>query len=263
LTSATSSFVDQTIATANGNVHLLHGGTGEPLVILHHDIGNSGWLPAYERLAQEFSVYVPDLPGFGDSDRPDWARHPRDLAILTNLLLDELNIDRVVLLGLGFGGWVAAEMATLNQRRFQRLVLVGAAGIQPREGQILDQIMVATLDYVRSGFRNAEAFEAQFGAEPSPGATLLFELNREMIARVTWKPYMFSDALSKLLPRVRIPTLIVWGEQDAVVPLECGQQYTDAFWDARLVVMPETGHFVDMERPDELARLIVEHVKGR
>ena len=71
-------------------MRFLKGGTGPAIVTLHHSTGSIGWLPLHERLAERFTVYVPDLPGYGQSERPDWARDPRDLAILTNHALGRL-----------------------------------------------------------------------------------------------------------------------------------------------------------------------------
>ena len=86
-----------------GALHYLMKGSGPPLVILHHSIGNHGWLPLYERLSERYTVYVPDIPGFGKSERPDWARNVRDLAVQLHLMLDGLGLDRVTLMGFGFG----------------------------------------------------------------------------------------------------------------------------------------------------------------
>ena len=100
-------------------------GSGTPLVVLHHSFGSHGWLPLYDRLAERHEVYFPDLPGFGESSRPDWARDPRDLASMMGLMLDRLGLERLTLVGMGFGGWLAAEMAIMNQGRLDQLVLVG------------------------------------------------------------------------------------------------------------------------------------------
>src|SRR5438132_1689997 len=115
-------------------IRVLEGGAGRPLVMLHHSTGNVGWAPVHAQLAESFRVLAVDMPGFGQSDRPDWAREPRDLAILLNRLLDKLELAEITLVGAGFGGWVAAEMATMTECRLSRLVLIGAAGLQPREG---------------------------------------------------------------------------------------------------------------------------------
>src|SRR6266576_762736 len=75
----------------------------------------------------------------------------------------DLGIERASLVGLGFGGWVAAEMAALAPRDFHRLVLVGAMGIKPPEGDILDQAIVSYIDYACAGFHDQEAFARVFG----------------------------------------------------------------------------------------------------
>jgi pimeloyl-ACP methyl ester carboxylesterase len=250
---------DSEIELATGRLRLLTSGEGPPLVILHHDIGNPGWLPLYEALAAHFHVYVPDLPGYGQSERPAWARHPRDLAIILQQLLNHLNLGRVTLVGLGFGGWLAAEMATMDQRNLSSLVLVAPFGIKPQEGEFADQIMMSHTDYVQLGFRNDEEFTRQFGAEPAADVSLGWDLNKEMTARIAWKPYMFSHQLPRLLKGVETPALVVWGRDDRIAPVECGEMYAAALPNARLEVLEETGHFAEMERPNQLAELITKH----
>ena len=244
------------IEVCGGNVSYLQKGTGDPLVVLHHSISNHGWLPLYERLAERFSVHVPDLPGWGESDRPDWARNVRDLAILVELWMESLGLDRVTLVGCGFGGWVAAELATMNQRRLADLVLVGATGIRPREGEIVDQLVVDYIDYVRSGFHDEAEFDRYFGDDPPRETRMLLYGGREMTMRVTWKPWMFNDALPVLLRGVNTPTLAVWGAHDTIVPLDCGRQFAETAPNATLHVVEGGGHFLDFERPDALAELI-------
>lgn len=129
VTTGSATQIDESITVAGGAVLYLRKGGGPPLVVLHHSIVSVGWLPPCEQLAQRFTVYVPNLPGFGRSELPGWARNVRDIAILTQLTLDGLVLDRVTLMGFGFGCWVAAEMVTISQRPFGWLLLNGAAGI--------------------------------------------------------------------------------------------------------------------------------------
>jgi pimeloyl-ACP methyl ester carboxylesterase len=260
-TSATQQ--DRTVAVCGLNQYVRVAGTGAPIVVVHHDIGNPGWLPFHDLLARQGTLYVPDLPGYGQSERPAWARHPRDLAVMLQLLLDKLEIERATLVGLGFGGWIAAEMATMSQRRFPRLVLVGAMGIKPAEGEILDQIMVSVDEYVRRGFADTAAFERQFGSELTQEQIHAWDAAREMTARIAWKPYMFSHQLPHLISGVTTPTLVVWGRQDGVVPLVCGEAYARAMPHARLEVLDGCGHFVEMEQPEALAELIARHMESR
>src|SRR5439155_1093316 len=112
-------------------------GSGPTTLVLHHSTGPL-WTDFYTALAGSFSIVAPDMPGYAMSERPDWARHPRDEAILVSQLIDELGLDRINLVGLGFGGWVAAELATMRGRQLTSLTLVGAAGLKPREGEIFD-----------------------------------------------------------------------------------------------------------------------------
>lgn len=250
---------ERTVTVGGGDVLVRRAGSGDPLVVLHHDIGVHAWTPCFDRLAERFTVYVPDLPGWGASDRPEWARNVRDIAVLAGALLDALDLDRPSILGLGFGGYVAAELATVAQARINRLTLVGAMGVKPDEGEIADQFLVNHQDYVRLGFASDEAFEAHFGAEVELEQLLAWDLNREMTTRVTWKPYMHNAALPHLLPTVATPTLLVWGSGDRIVPLEAGRMYADYLPSARLEVIDGAGHLVELERPDELAQLVVAH----
>jgi pimeloyl-ACP methyl ester carboxylesterase len=244
---------ESAVEVAGGQVELLTGGSGQPLVVLHHDIGNSGWLPFYDALARQFSVYVPSHPGYGKSERLDWMRSVRDLAIVHQWLVKDLKLDKPCLVGLGFGGWLAAEMASMSPSQYRRLVLVGAMGIKPTEGEIVDQFLLYTTDYIQSGFFDAAAYEAQFGNEPDIDQLVAWEIHREMTTRIAWKPYMFNPGLPHLLGGVETPTLVVWGKHDRIVPLNCGEQYVKALPNARLTVLDECGHFADMEKAEELA----------
>jgi pimeloyl-ACP methyl ester carboxylesterase len=251
-----STCTDQLVEVAGTQLHLSRGGTGDPLLVLHHDIGNPGWLPFHQRLSRHFDVVAPSHPGFDRSARPEWMRSVRDVAIVYQWLLSDLKLDGVTVVGLGFGGWIAAEMATMAPRAFKRLILVGAMGIQPEDGEILDQALVNYIDYARAGFHDQAAFDRVYGSEPSTDQLETWDRNREMSFRIAWKPYMFSQTLPHLLGGVTTPVLVVWGAEDRIVPRSCGERYARSLPNARLEIVPGAGHCVEMERPDELADLI-------
>src|SRR5439155_577187 len=103
----------------------------------------------------------------------------RDVAVVYQWLLGERELTRdLTLVGLGFGGWIAAEMATMAPRGFKRLVLVGAMGIKPERGEIADQALLSYIDYVRRGFADQRAFDRLFGAEPTTAQLEQWDLNR-------------------------------------------------------------------------------------
>ena len=255
-----SAYTEHEVTAAGHPLRLRRGGTGDPMLVLHHDIGNPGWLPFHQQLAERFDVLVPTHPGYDQSARPGWLRSVRDIAVLYQSLLAELGLSNVTLVGLGLGGWIAAEMATMAPRDFRSLILVGAMGVQPVEGEILDQSLVNYIEYARAGFHTQAAFDSIYGAVPSTDQLEVWDINREMTFRIAWKPYLYSQTLPHLLGGVRAPALVVWGEQDRIVPSSCGQQYVQALPQARLELIPECGHCVEMERPDALAQLIEQFV---
>jgi pimeloyl-ACP methyl ester carboxylesterase len=250
-------------AVAGTTVRCLEEGSGHPVVMFHHSFGNPGWMPVHEQLAAGHHLMAPDLPGFGASERPDWARHPRDLALLMAWWLRVRGVGPVAAVGCGFGGWVAAELATMDPGAFSHLVLVGAAGLLPETGRILDQVLISHSEYVRAAFSHGDAYEAIYTAGLPDELLLQWDRNREMTVRVAWKPYMYNRRLVPLLPLVAVPTLVVWGANDQVVPLECGERYAHLLPDARLEIIPDCGHAVDLERPEALAGLVREHQSAR
>jgi pimeloyl-ACP methyl ester carboxylesterase len=247
---------DDAVEVAGLGVRYLRGGGGPPAVVLHHSTGSPGWSGFHDALAGGFDVVAPDMPGYGQSARPEWAREPRDLAILLNLWCDRMGLDRIVLVGFGMGGFVAAEMATMHQGRLSHLVLVGAPGIQPTEGEIADQMMVDFHEYVAAGFARPGGFEQVFGDSNGASFKELWDFSREMTARLTWKPYMFNRRLPGLLKGVTTPALVVMGSEDAIVPRSVADQYVAAMPNARLEVIPGAGHLVEYEEPERLLSAI-------
>ena len=255
---AMATWTNEAITVAGVDLSLRKVGRGAPLLILPHDIGARERLPFHEALAERFTVLAPSHPGYDRSARPAWLRSVHDVAVMYQWLLAERALTGVTLVGLGFGGWIAAEMATMAPRDFPRLVLVGAMGIKPERGEILDQALVSYVDYVRAGFSDPAGLEQTFGAELPTPVLEQWDINREMTFRIAWRPYMYNPALPHLLGGVQTPTLVVWGRGDGIVPLECGERYAKALPHARLAVIEGAGHLVDMERPAELARAVID-----
>ena len=242
-------------------LHVSRAGKGPAVLVLHHDIGTVDRLPFYEALAQRFDVILPHHPGWGKSERPQWLRHPRDIAAMYAWLLADLEVSGVSLIGLGFGGWIAAEMASQAPRDYRKLILVGAMGIKPPEGDIADQAIVSYIDYPRSGFHDQAAFSAVYG-DVTTDQLEAWDIAREMSFRTAWKPYMYNQTLPHLLGGVRSPTLIVWGDDDRIVPVSAAHAYAKALKGATLTTIPACGHFVEMEKPEALAELAVDFLSS-
>ncbi len=248
----------RTIELANGAVQVESGGSGPGLLLLHHDIGPIGWGPFHRALAEHFTVFAPDMPGFGESPRADWARHPRDLATMMLALARRAGLREYTLVGLGFGGWVTAEMAAFASPELSALVLSAPAGMRPDSTFILDQVMEEPVAYLRAGFSSTEAFDAHFPDAKDKDLRVQLERSRETIARVSWKPYMYSYELPETLKEAQVPTTIVWGEKDAVIPSECADLFAAALPYCTVRRLPVAGHYIELEHPALLAGIVRE-----
>ena len=101
-----------------------------------------------------------------------------------------------------------------------------------------------------------------YGRAPTPAEIEIATRNREMAARLTWKPYMHNPRLGHFLPRVTNRTLIIWGREDRIVPVECGEQYRRLLPAATLTVLERCGHLPPIEQPDHFARLVLDFLEG-
>ncbi len=257
---------EQTISVGGIDVHTWIGGRGDPLLVLHGAGGNRGWTRWMDRVAERFTVWAPTHPGFGRSGDADWMESIDDLARFHLWLIEAAGLGRPHVLGHSIGGWTAAEMATMSPGSIDRLVLVAPAGLKPETNEIVDVFYHSPQELLGLMIHDAKTvpeWEELFGRTPTPAEQEILERNREMAARLTWKPYMHNPRLGRFLPRVTNPTLVVWGREDRIVPVVCGQQYVKLLPDAALAVLPECGHLPPIEQPDVFAELVTGFLGGR
>ena len=256
---------EEVVEAAGIKLHIIKGGTGQPLLILHDELGYPGWLHYHAALAQHYTLYMPLHPGCGQSEGLDWVMNMRDLACWYLDALDELGLGQVPVISGSLGGWLAAEMATMCPQQFKRLVLVGAMGVRPPVGEIFDMFLMVSREYLRLSFADPAGtaeYQQLYGVDPTPEQTETWELARELASLVGWRPYMHNPALPHVLRRVRkLPTLIVWGRQDAIVPVSAGEAYHQAIPGSRLVVLDHCGHRPEIEQADEFVRVVQEFLQ--
>jgi pimeloyl-ACP methyl ester carboxylesterase len=248
---------EERIQVGETTIQVLKGGTGKPLLLLHGTEGNLGWLRYAQALADHFTVYLPSHPGFNRSECPRWLKTMPDLVCFYTWFLEQQQLEGVRAIGFSLGGWLAAELVATTRHAFSKLLLVDAVGIKPQQGEIADIFIISPAQVLERSFYNpqqASEYDQLYGRPPSPEQQTMAENNREMAARLCWKPYMYDPRLPFLLARVTIPTRIVWGRQDQLVPLECGQLYQQAIPGAELVVIDQCGHLPQVEKPEEFVR---------
>ncbi len=256
------SWTEETVETAGHALHVVKGGSGSPLLILHDEMGHPGWLRFHDALAQQYTLYLPLHPGFGTTERVEWIMTMRDLAGWYLEAIDDLGLEQAPLLGYGLGGWLAAEMASMSPQQFSKLVVASAPGIRPPTGEIFDMFLVVAKVYLTRGFadpENSPEYQELYGGDPTPEQADAWEYAREEASRLTWRPYMHYPNLAPLLHRLkRVPTLIVWGREDVIVPVGAGEAYHAAIPGSRLAVLEGCGHHPEIEQADAFVQHIQE-----
>jgi pimeloyl-ACP methyl ester carboxylesterase len=236
---------------------VLEAGRGKPVLVLHEELGCPGPLLWHSRLSESRKIVVPLHPGFGRTARVEWIASIRDLACFEARFLREQGLAPIDVIGFSLGGWLAAEMAANDPSLFSKMILVGAAGIRPVVGDILDLFLMTGQTWLQASVVAPERtpeFTALYGAEQTPEQFEAWEECRAETARIAWQPYMHDPSLPHLLEGVRVPTLVVWGQEDRIVPLSAGEAYRKAIAGSKLVVFPECGHRPEIEKREEFLR---------
>ena len=239
------------------SIEALIQGEGRPLLFLHGIDYFAQQLPFLDRLAKSFRVVAPRHPGFGATKRPVWMRTVGDVAYLYLDLIERLALDDVILVGSSFGGWVALEMAVRQPARLGRLVLIDSLGLK-FGGR--DEVEIADVFALP-----AEEAAARIFADPAraPDYTTADDAAVEEVARdreaavlYGWRPFMHNPSLTHWLHRVRVPSLVIWGEKDRIVAPAYGAHLTQRLRNARFVPIADAGHYPQIEQPEKVAAAI-------
>ncbi len=207
--------------------------------------------PFYHYLKNDFAVYFLDLPGFGDSpiEKPMTLKSYADVVYK---FTKDNNIEKPIVIGHSFGGAVATKLAILHPESVSKLILVCASAIrQPRRKMILIK-------------KVADFLKPIFPLKSRKFILKLLKLDKTDYAQIenpelkqTFKNVIAED-LKPYLSFIKSPTLVIWGEKDAVTPLSEGKLIAETIPDAKLAVVKNAGHFLFLEKPDEFIKLIKE-----
>lgn len=240
------------IAVRDYRIRLMRAGAGNPLLVLHGASGAS-WLPFMQKLSQHFDVIAPEHPGFGESPMPDWLDNVHDLAYFYLDLLAELKLERVNLVGLSFGGWLAAELAVRSTQRLASLTLSGAAGLHVPGVEQIDPFLLSEEQRLRDFFYDKKKAEEIVARATRPEMEDIALRNRTTIAKLTWQPRSHDPHLHKWLHRIDVPTLLIWGDHDRMFPKQHALAYQKLIPGAKVVIVPQCGHVPQIEKPDVFA----------
>jgi pimeloyl-ACP methyl ester carboxylesterase len=241
-------------------------GDGPALVYLHGLGMTRRWLPFYEELSTSRRVLVPEHPGFGESDLPDWLDDFTDLVLHYAGLTDTLDLSKFDLVGYGFGAWLAAEFAAFYPERLRSLILISPIGVRTPGTPAPDL-------FLRSGRAPGDdewgghADEYRDYLVDGDDQETMFQNYAELsaLARVAWNP-RYDHKLDRRLARVSCPSLVLRPDDDRVVPTTQAARYVEILPHARLEVVTSDsgalGHAMIAQDPKAVARAITAFYDG-
>jgi len=254
-------------------IHYQEKGAGSPLVLIHgYTSLTYTWKEVFEPLSKSFRVIAVDLKGFGFSGKPDGDYTRRAQAVLVAHLLDHLHIEKAWLCGNSMGGEVALNVALANPQRVAGLILIDSAGVDvpgrgtlapgylliPGVGRLLIALSLTSDKLVRQGLE--KSFYDHSKVTPDRVASYYRPLKTRggqlaaLRARAQWSLFPVEPNLDK----INVPTLILWGAQDQLIPLAAGRKMNSLIKSSSLVIFDNCGHLPQEEMP---ARTIAEVTK--
>ena len=252
---ATTSSAGEWLSVGDIELEVIRRGTGRPILLLHGMQNVDPRARFLDLLSRRAEIIVPSHPGFGHSPRPADFDTVYDLVHLYLDVLEALPYERVALVGLSFGGWLAAEIAVQCCHRIDRLVLVDAFGIKISDREtpdILDVFNTSPQEVQRRSWHDPEKWTPDFNTM-SDDELVVRAQNWEALCLYGWHPYMYNPQLKRWLHRIVVPTLVLWGASDEIVQPSYGRAYSALIPGARFELIAEAGHHPEIEQPEAFA----------
>ncbi len=247
----------KTVATPHVPVRYFEGGKGESLVFLHGAGGVMPNDPLLAKLAETFHVYAPLIPGYGDSEECPDIRDMLDFTLHTWDVIDALGLKDPILVGHSMGGMIAAEMAAVSPHDVSRLALIAPAGLWRDDHPIPDLFSTMPFEFPALLFHDVEKGAALMTAgvaldDPEWLKGFLVTNARQlgMAGRILFP--IPERGLAGRLYRIKARTLLVWGDSDKLIAPVYAQAFKKAIARSELVAIPEAGHLVTIEKPDQV-----------
>ncbi len=239
----------RSIRVDGGPVHYEVAGEGEPLVLVHGlSESTRVWYRNLPALAERYRVYLVDLPGFGAMRKFRRLFDLKQSGAWLARWMQAVGLEEASLVGHSMGGYVCMATAAMYPERVRRLVLVDSIGIP-------FNLPVRRLVYpaLKSIARTKPSFWPCIGYDYlRAGPVMVLNASLQIVKLDT----------ADVLAAVRAPTLVVWGENDDLVPLTLGRQLHERLPGARIVVIPGTNHFCMFERPHEFNQVLFAFLQG-
>jgi pimeloyl-ACP methyl ester carboxylesterase len=233
-------------------LEVVRRGASRPILLLHGFQTIDPEARFLDLLSRRREIIAPSSPGFANSPRPKDFDTIYDLVHLYLELLDTLPSEKATLVGFSFGGWLAAEVAVACSHRLDKLILVDPLGIKISDREtpdILDIFNRSPEEVRRKSWHDPDRFAPDFDAM-SNEALVVYARNREALCLYAWHPYMYNSQLPRWLGRIKVPTLLLWGESDGVVRPDYGRAYSRLIPGSRFELVERAGHHPEIEQPE-------------
>ncbi|MCV9940671.1 alpha/beta hydrolase [Boseaceae bacterium BT-24-1] len=218
-------------------------GSGDPVVFLH----GGATFPGFEfarSWATDRKVIIPHHPGFGESGDDEKINSVHDYVLHYLDLFDQLKLERFDLAGHSFGAWIAAEFAIEHSYRLRKLVLAGPTGLVIKEHPAPDFFKLRAADLPQYLTADPEVALSLFPEGHDVDFLVLSYRETTSLSRVCWDKPQGNRKLGRWLHRVKVPTLLVWGEHDRFCPIAGASAWEELLPDTKLQVIPGAGHLV-------------------
>lgn len=248
-------------------VRYLEEGKSGKTILLIHGLGGSAerWLKIIPSLSPKYRVIAPDMIGFGYSDKPSLDYTIEFFGKFLSALMDTLDLKTAILVGTSLGGQIAAECTNTN-RSIEKLVLVAPSGVMKRSTAAVDAYMMAALYPNNASARTA--FEMMSNSGTVDEFTVSDFVKRMSIpnAKLAFISSVLGIKNSKIdesLQKIMVPTLLVWGKEDRVIPIEYAKQFVSSIRDCKFLEFEDCGHLPHVEKPDIFSESILEFLDSR
>lgn len=242
-------------------------GEGPPVIFFHAAAGLM-WDEFLDTLAQRFTVHAPELPGTSPGD-PDSINHLDnlwDLVLFYTEVLDQLGLQSAPVIGHSWGGMVAAEFAANYPERVSKLVLISPIGLWRDDAPVTNWMVITpSTDLAKYLFHDPEGPVAKkvLGLPEDPEqlieAQLQFIWSMACTGKFVWP--IPDKGLKKRIHRIKAPTLIVWGDQDKLVPPVYAQEFQSRIPGSRVEIVGPAGHEPQLEQLDKVSQLVLDFLK--
>jgi len=254
------------IALPSGlSADVLSKGNGAPLVFLHGVLGRS-WSPFLDDLAERHTVYAPLHPGSADPEELNSFDGLSDLALFYDDLFRALNLAAPVVIGHSFGGMIAAELAGYFPERISKLILIDALGLWIDETPIGDLSGTNPINWGKLLFADPASATAIGTLMPPEDAAARadFMVSRMLsVAAASHFIWPIPDRnLRRRLYRIKAPTLLLWGAQDAYVPPVYAKEFANGIQGSRIAIIESAGHFPYLENREATTKQVLSFVAG-